>query len=118
MICLSFNCRGLANPDKRLALRELIAIKPIDILFLQETLGAGLEVVATLKAFLPDWSFITLDAHGISGGCALGINDRTTQMCNCWGRSGVLAMEVLFGASETAITLINVYGLCINREKF
>ena len=41
MIFLSFNCRGLANPDKRLALKELIAHKPIDIIFLQETLGDG-----------------------------------------------------------------------------
>lgn len=83
MICLSYNCKGLANPDKRLALKELIAQKPIDIIFLQETLGDGESVAKTLNSFLPNWTFITLDAHGRSGGCALGINRRTTQMINC-----------------------------------
>ena len=85
MICLSFNCRGLANSDKRLALRELIAQKAIDILFLQETLDDGIAVAAILKSILPHWTFITLDAHGRSGGCALGINCNTTWMLNCWG---------------------------------
>ena len=53
MIFLSFNCRGLANPDKRLALREFIAERAIDILFLQETLGDGISIVAILKSILP-----------------------------------------------------------------
>lgn len=118
MICLSYNCRGLANPDKRLALRDLLTHKPFDILFLQETLGVGLEVSATLSSFLPDWSFITLDARGRSGGCALGINNKTTRMTNCWGQSGVLAMNVLFGSSEMEFTLVNVYGPCADREHF
>lgn len=109
-ICLSFNCRGLANPDKRLSLRDLLAKKPFDILFLQETLGVGLEVTSTLTSFLPDWTFITLDASGRSGGSALGINNKTTRMINCWGRSGVLAMNVLFGSFEIEFTLVNVYG--------
>eukprot|EP00253_Pinus_taeda_P006382 PITA_06382 len=118
MICLSFNCKGLANPDKRLALRYLLAQKPFDILFLQETLGVGLEVTATLTSFLPNWTFITLDAHGRSGGCALGINNKTTRMINCWGWSGVLAMNVLFGCSEIEFTLVNFYGPCSDRESF
>eukprot|EP00253_Pinus_taeda_P001842 PITA_01842 len=118
MICLSFNCRGLANPDKRLALRDLLAQNPFDILFLQEALGVGLEVTTTLTSFLPDWNFITLDARGRSGGCALGINNKTTQMINCWGRLGVLAMNVPFGCSETEFTLVNFYGPCSDRESF
>ena len=118
MICLSYNCRGLANPDKRFELRELIAQKPIDILFLQETLGEGDVVATILKSFLPNWTFITLDAHGRSGGCALGINCRTTWMINCWGWAGVLGMDIKFGHYEQEFTLINVYRPCLNRDAF
>ena len=74
--------------------------------------------MTTLTSFLPDWTFITLDAQGRSGGCALGINNKTTRMINYWGWSGVLAMNVLFGISEIEFTLVNVYGPCSNRENF
>ena len=101
-----------------MALKELIAQKPIDILFLQETLGEGDSVANILKSFLPNWTFITLDAHGRSGGCALGINCRTTRMINCWGRVGVLGMDIKFGHSKQEFTLINVYEPCLNRDAF
>ena len=39
-------------------------------------------------------------------------------MINCWGRSGVLAMNVLFGCSEIEFTLVNVYGPYSDRESF
>lgn len=118
MICLTFNCRGLANPDKRLALKELLAQKPIDILFLQETLGDGISVTSLLNSLLPNWTFITLDAQGRLGGCILGIKNRTTQMINCCSRSGVLGMDINYGNDVLPYSLINVYGPCTNREDF
>ena len=36
-----FNCRGLAGPQKRSALRRVVDLDRPDILLLQETLGAG-----------------------------------------------------------------------------
>ena len=71
---------------------------------------------AILIALLPNWSSITLYAHGRSRGCALGVNDKTTRMNNCWGLAGVLGMNVHFGQFELEFTLINVYGPCTNRE--
>lgn len=47
MKMLSFNCRGLASPDKKLAMRKLFLFEPFDILFLQETLGQGIVSLAT-----------------------------------------------------------------------
>lgn len=116
MICLSFNCKGLANPIKRLALKELLFTTSIDALFLQETLVDGISINNILNSLLPNWTFVTLDAQGLSGGCALGMNNRTTQMLSCYGWEGVIGFEVSNGDFEHSFTLINVYGPCVNRE--
>jgi len=101
MIYLTYNCKGLANLDKRLALKALLAQHPIDILFLLETLGDGNTVTSTLLSILPNWTFITLGVRGRSEGCAMGINNRTIRVNTCWGRDGVLGMDVKFSNSET-----------------
>ena len=78
----------------------------------------GIIVSSTLSSILINWTFITLDARGRSGECALGINNRTTRMINCWGREGVLGMDINISNSETPFTLINVYRPCSNRRVF
>jgi len=84
MKMLSFNYRGLASPDKKLAMRRLFLSEPFDILFLQETLGQGSVVTHLLESWLLGWSFHALDASRHSGGLALGVNNRSIRICNIW----------------------------------
>jgi len=44
MKILSFNCRGLAGPLKKSALKRVVALGHPDVILLQETLGVG-EVI-------------------------------------------------------------------------
>lgn len=85
MKCLSFNCRGQANLDKKLALKRLCLSEKLDIIFLQEILEEGSLVNNLLLKFLPDWVFHCLDVRGCSGGCAMGFNKRTIKIQNVWG---------------------------------
>eukprot|EP00253_Pinus_taeda_P013627 PITA_13627 len=88
MKIVSFNCRGLARTDKKLALRRLLSTSPIDVIFLQGTLSFVEAISLLSQLMLPDWSFIGLDASGHSGGIALGFNLHTINLCNCWGVEG------------------------------
>jgi exonuclease III len=67
MKILSFNCRGLANPNKKSSLRRLVEQCSLDVILLQETLGDNLAVVKILESLLPGWMFTAVDARGCSG---------------------------------------------------
>jgi len=45
---LSFKCRGLANPPKKLALKRLLSSEPCDIVFLLEILGSSELIIKAL----------------------------------------------------------------------
>eukprot|EP00253_Pinus_taeda_P035322 PITA_35322 len=46
-----------------------------DILFLQETLGSGVEVETVLNALMPRWKFLAIDSEGHSGGLEIGYKE-------------------------------------------
>ena len=48
---MSFNCQGLAGPEKISALRRAVDSYRPDILLLQETLGAGDEIKFRLESW-------------------------------------------------------------------
>lgn len=115
MIWLSFNYRGLANPNKRLALKHLLHNSNCDILLLQETLGQSDIISKTLHSILPGWYFQGLDVVGRSRGLAMGINPRTVKHISSWGGFGFISMDIF--ASELGIQLkvINIYAPNQNR---
>ena len=47
---MSFNCQGLAGPEKRSPLRRVVDSDCPDIFFLQETLGEGEEIKVMLES--------------------------------------------------------------------
>jgi exonuclease III len=63
MKILSFNCWGLANPNKKSSLRRLVEQCSPDVILLQETLGDNLAVVKILESLLPGWMFTVVDAR-------------------------------------------------------
>ena len=94
MIILSYNCRGLASLLKKLALKELIKLHNPDVLFLQEILGQGEEVIDTLTRMFPGWVFHSLDAQGRSRGIASGYNSAKLKVLSSWGLANSLALEI------------------------
>lgn len=70
----SLNCRGLARPEKKLALRKLFQTSPVNIILLQETLGLADSISLLLEAMLAEWWFFGIDANRRSGGLAMGFN--------------------------------------------
>lgn len=115
---LSFNCRGLASPNKKLSMRRFLLSEPFDILFLQETLGQGCVITHLLESWLLGWTFYTLDATGHSGGLALGVNTRSIRIFNTWGNSGHLGVDIYSFELDFELRVINIYGSCHKREGF
>lgn len=118
MMIASFNCRGLARPEKKLALCRLILTSPIDVIFLQETLGPADTITHLLEAMLPRWRFIGIDANGSSGGLALRYNIRSTKLCNCWGALGHIVVDLFASDLGLEMRVINVYGPFQHRLDF
>lgn len=115
---LSYNCRGLASPSKRLTLKRLLSCDPCDIIFLQETLASSNQIVRTLLSILLGWHFQTLDATGRSGGLALWINPRSIKVTSAWGGRGFLGMDVFSAKMGRNLHIVNIYALNHNRLDF
>eukprot|EP00253_Pinus_taeda_P002268 PITA_02268 len=118
MICLSWNCRGLASKPKKLALKELISRYNPDLVFLQETLGRAVEIEPVLCSLLPGWSFVALDAERHSGGFAISCRDGRLKILSHWGMPNVLGMEVIYPDFDFSFLTVNVYGPCQSRVAF
>lgn len=118
MKVLSFNYRGLASPDKKLAFQRLIMADPVDVILVQETLGNAKAISSFLVLMLPGWSFQALDASKSSGGMALGFNTQTINLINCWGGPANLGADIFLAELGTEIMLINVYAPCHHRTEF
>lgn len=91
---ISFNCRGLASHAKKLALRILLDIELIDIIYLQEALGMDDQVISSLNSLMSGWIFHDLDVNGKYGGIALGINPNSIKMISSWGGARFIGMGI------------------------
>lgn len=118
MILTSWNCRGLANKPKKLALKEWVLNSKADVIFLQETLGKASEIESMLKTLLPGWIFSAIDSSGHSGGIAIGTKEGRVKVINHWGMKQVMGMEVSSPDFSFPINIVNIYGPCQDREFF
>eukprot|EP00253_Pinus_taeda_P029650 PITA_29650 len=89
-----------------------------DILFLQETLGRGVEVETALTALMPGWRFFAIDSEGHSGGLAIGYKEGRIKVSNLWGMKQAMGMEVQSSENDFSFTICNVYGPCQDRVSF
>jgi hypothetical protein len=71
MKLLSFNCRGVASPSKKISLHRLVESTQSNIQMLHETLGDALLVVPLLEKLFKGWNFIRLDEKVTRGVCPL-----------------------------------------------
>lgn len=106
----------MASSPKKLALRSLFSMEPIDIILLQETLGEALLVSNSLHSICPRWIFTALDASGRSGGMAIEYNPHSIKSLATWGGKGFLGMDLYFAESGKELRILNVYAPCQGRE--
>lgn len=118
MIFVSWNCKGLANKPKKLALKEMVVCYNPDILLLQDTLGKSTEVETTLSSILPGWLFLAVDSIRHSGGLAMGFREGRLQIFNHWGMAHVIGMEFQSLEFGFPLSILNIYGPCQGRVKF
>lgn len=74
MVILCFNCRDLANPSKKKALKCLVNPIKMDIILLQETMGVGNIVKQVLESLFLCWWFISSNTKGKFWAFALVLN--------------------------------------------
>lgn len=110
MIFLSWNCKGLANKPKKLALKELVKRYNLDFLLLRETLGKSIDMKLTLRALLLGWSFLAVDSVGHSGGMATGFSEGRMQLIKNWGLAHVLRVEFQCPEFGHPLLILNIYG--------
>eukprot|EP00253_Pinus_taeda_P019430 PITA_19430 len=89
-----------------------------DILFLQETLGSGVEVETVLNALIPGWRFLAIDSEGHSGGLAISYKEGRLKVSNLWGMKQAMGMEVQSSENAFSFTICNVYDPCQDRVSF
>jgi exonuclease III len=110
MKIMSFNCRGLANPHKKLTLKRVVINDHPDVILLQDTLGDGEVVQAALETMFPGWAFITSDVRGRSGGLVVGWNSKTVKILNSWGLDSCLGIELISVDLGMELHIFNIYG--------
>jgi exonuclease III len=118
MKLLSFNCRGLASPSKKSALKRLVTLHQPDVFFLQETLTNERSATQALMNLFPGWAFLGLDASGISRGLVTGWNSRKIKPLNSWASDSCLGLEVLVEGLGMTLNLLNIYGPNTDRIHF
>jgi len=50
---MSFNYRGMSSSSKKLALKRIFMVEPIDIILLQETLDLADHITCSLQSLAP-----------------------------------------------------------------
>lgn len=96
----------------------MVEVDRPEIMLLQETLGACDEVKAKLESWFGGWCFENLDVRGRSSRLAIGWNTRIARVLNVWGMDSVLGMTFKALEHVDIFSVINIYGLYLNRIPF
>eukprot|EP00253_Pinus_taeda_P027066 PITA_27066 len=108
----------MASASKKLALRRLLEVEPIDIILLQETLGEVDHITSALKSISPGWIYWAMDVVGRSGGLSIGYNPRSIKASASWGGHGFMGLDFFSAKLGTNLRVVNIYGPCQQRENF
>lgn len=117
MNIVSWNCRGLGNPSKIEAVKDLMKAEPSDILLLQET---KIEGHALLEISSSKWNKKAgkaVSSRGTSGGLATLWNGDLFQLENHKETQHWIQTELMHKASKLNINLFNLYVPVSYQEK-
>eukprot|EP00253_Pinus_taeda_P029832 PITA_29832 len=108
----------MASASKKLALRRLFEIEPVDIILLQETLGPTNLISDTLSSICLGWHFSALDSTGRSSGLVIGYKPKSIRLQASWGGRGFMGINLFSADLGYSLRVINIYGPCHQREHF
>jgi exonuclease III len=118
MKLLTFNCRGLASPQKKSALKQSVTLHQPDVVLFQETLIDEVMATKILTSLLSGWFFLGLDARGRSSGLVIGWRSRSIKLLNSWAFDSCLGGDFLVEGIGKEIRIINVYGPHTDQNSF
>ena len=117
MQLVSWNCRGLGNPFKADAVKDILRMVPSDILLLQET---KVEEEVLLLLSKNKWKLNyrkEVIARGTCGGLATLWCEEKFHLKNSFATQHWIFTELLHSASKISISLFNLYVLVNYTEK-
>lgn len=108
---LSWNTRGLGNPEKCEVVRNTIRSARCDFCCLQETKWGSYNISnhnRTLPSFF-DRDCVTLNVIGNSGGCIIAWK-RCFSMTNCWTMRHSVSAVLTHNSTGSTFVISTVYG--------
>ena len=114
---ISWNCKGLGNPIKAQAVKDLLKMARVEILLLQET---KIEEEALLLVSKNKWKLNggkAVNARGTYGGLTTLCSDENFQLKNWFATQHWIFSELFHIASKTSVALFNLYVPVNHNEK-
>lgn len=105
----SWNCRGLGNPSKIEAVKDLLKTEPSEILMLQETKLEGQALLEISKSKWNKKAGKAVSARGTSGGLATLWSEELFHLNNFQATQHWIFTELKHKASKLTISLFNLY---------
>ena len=109
MKLVSWNCRGLGNPSKIEAVKDLLKASPLDILMLQETKIEGQALLEISKKKWNKSSGKAVSARGTSGGLSTLWTEDLFLLNKYYETQHWIYTELQHKASKFSISLCNLY---------
>ena len=109
MQLVSWNCRGLGNPNKAEAIKDLLKLETADILMLQET---KIEGETLLNTSIMKWKYDTgkaVSARGSAGGIGTFWSKNTFSLERFSETQHWIYTELRHTASNLILALFNMY---------
>ena len=117
MHIVSWNCRGLGNPSKDEAVKDLIKMVSLDVLLLQETKVDEKTLLSLSKMKWKKNTWIAVSARGSSGGLATLWAEDTFSLENSFKTQHWIFTEIRHIASKISLSIFNLYVLVNFHEK-
>ena len=109
MKLVSWSCKGLGNPSKIDAVKDLLNTEPSDILLLQETKIEGQTLLDISKSKWKKSSGKEVSARGSSGGLTTVWTEANYQLNKSHETQHWIFMELTHFSSRLTISLFNLY---------
>jgi len=106
---VSWNCRGLGNPNKAKAIKDLMKMEPIDVLMLQET---KIEGETLLNSSTSKWKFDSgkvISARGSAGGIGTFWSKNLFTLGKTHETQHWIYTELWHTAGKVKLDLFNMY---------
>jgi len=109
MKLVSWNCRGLGNPSKIEAIKDLLKADPSDILMLQETKIEGKALLEISRSKWNKRSGRAVNSRGTSGGLETLWTEDIFHLNKHYETQHWIFTELKHNASKLSISLFNLY---------